>query len=1577
MTWLTNTFTEEILRGKDSSRLSHPLLSQPICSALQIALVDLLASWGIFPDSVTGHSSGEIAAAYAIGALCMEDAMSAAYHRGAFSGKLPAIGDVHGAMLAVGMSTEDIQPYLGNLRSGKVVVACKNSPSSITISGDLLAVEELERLLHEKQIFARRLAVDVAYHSHHMELIGDEYHAAIAHIKTRNEDDASYQQKVSFFSSVTGTEVAASELGARYWVKNLLGQVKFAESLQTLCFETNTLKYGPGISNGKRTKRAGAARKVSIDYLVEIGPHSALAGPIKQTIKADSKLSTADIQYGSVLVRKTDAVASALSLTASLATSGCSLAFDAINRPLGTLYQDTQLLVDLPPYAWNHSKSYWAEPRLSKTFRGRKYPRMELIGVSDAMSCPLEPRWRNFIRVSEIPWLSDHKIQSNIVYPAAGYIVMAIEAFSQHVQGTSVEIYGYQLHDVSILSALVVNEISTVEIMVSLNPYEPPQGTEGRWFGFHIYSITDENRWTEHCKGYVGVHLTDLNNTDITAARGMGSPHRNQDPSILDVEKFYETLASSGLEYGPCFANMRSAHYTDDNCFAEIVIPDTAASMPMNFQHPFVIHPCTLDSTLHSIFVPLLSRIGEAEGPPVPVFIDEIFVSRNTNTVPGSRMQVQANISTEETSDIVASLTVTDSGNGSHSPAVSINGLRCRRLAGDKEKDTTKSIRRHVYNLMWEADPDLLSREALSKILADDQVCPSSTSQESALYEEYALDYICKVLRFLSTSEVAAMKPVVKRLWSFFTEMQDGRKITGPSVEERVYNADPGRLRNAGLKGRLLYASGEKLPSFLKGEIDASAFLDNPTLNEYWDRAPHLVSGYQTAARYLEIIGHKNPKISILEVGAGAEGASLIYLQRLTGDGEIPRCSEYTFTSPDAPVLENAAKKLDKWQKWTSFRVLNVDSNLEEQGFVPNTYDVIIISHGLYTSTSRYQALESIRKLLRSNGHLIWIEPSPNRESLADNVIFGHFPGWWAGGSKTALNHKDEWDCALREARFSGVDALVGCKSPESEDECSLVISHPLGERSITSMNFLIVGEGDSGVSISQLRNHLVQQSANVAVAGLSHANPIGRICIVLSDLKNSIFAQPNRETLEILKKIFLQSAGVVWVTRGGRINPANPDAGLALGFARTARSESGVSPIVTLDLDGQSPVSGERAAELVHDVIRCRFLGNNTPENDVEYAERDGVLLIPRVVENIQMNQAIASLHDDKIVSEQAFHQKDRPLRAVDWTEASENIYFVDDSSTTELADDHVSIEVRAFGLNQQDSKKTLKFGSGCSGVVRSVGRAVYDFAPGDRVACLVSGTVTSIYRDRESAFQKVPMVASFELAAALPESYCTAFYIVNDLARINSDDKVLILGAAETCGQAVLEMCLLKNAEVIAAVASESQRNVLLSKFQLSGDRAFVDYYENSAIATLDTQGNGVGIVINCHKQVSKAARYAWKSIAPYGRFIQLGSEKVEPHRSRKDVTASSFDFQNLRKQHPDIVDKVWKRVIDLFGEGKLKGPSQLVSHNISNVSEILKSADLQANGNSVIITAGSDSLVKVCSLRSIVVSNQVLIS
>ena len=391
---------EEMEKEASVSNVNAPHISQPACTVLQVALVALLKSWGITPSAVVGHSSGEIASAFAAGAFDVSSAVALAYLRGHMTLLLKQKAtDVHGGMIAVGAGADYIKPLLEEL-PGYAIIACVNSPSSVTVSGDRSAIVALDNILKERQVFARQLKVDVAYHTRHMEIVGEDYLAAIDKYKP-----ATQSSKTTFYSSVVGKKQPADlKLDASYWVANLTSPVLFAQAVQAMCSPDNEDRP---------------------NLLVEVGPHSALKGPVIDSLKSLGGNIASKTGYTPTIVRGADAMLSILATASSLYTQGASLDFTNVNFPHTKAKYQT-VLTDLPKYPWQHDTRYWHEPRIAKKHLTRDHARNDILGVLANYSNDLEPTWRNVIRLDEIPWLRDHRMQDMVVFPFAGYVCVFI-----------------------------------------------------------------------------------------------------------------------------------------------------------------------------------------------------------------------------------------------------------------------------------------------------------------------------------------------------------------------------------------------------------------------------------------------------------------------------------------------------------------------------------------------------------------------------------------------------------------------------------------------------------------------------------------------------------------------------------------------------------------------------------------------------------------------------------------------------------------------------------------------------------------------------------------------------------------------------------------------------------------------------------------------------------------------------------------------------------------------------------------------------------------------------------------------
>ncbi|KAL9593844.1 MAG: hypothetical protein Q9219_007359 [cf. Caloplaca sp. 3 TL-2023] len=245
---------EELMRDKETSRLAETRFSQPICTALQLAILDMLSQWGIKPSAVVGHSSGEMAAAYAAGILSFENTIVAAYYRGLYmSNTVEGVESRPGAMMAVGMREAEALVELSYYH-GRIALAAINSPSTMTLSGDEDAI-----LLTERKVFARQLQVAQAFHSHHMYPLAPGYQKALnGHAAFKTET-----ARQRMFSSVTAPVADPSLMGPSYWAKNMTDTVRFSDALTGVVLDDED--------------------EQNVDILVEIGPHPALKVPNSTT----------------------------------------------------------------------------------------------------------------------------------------------------------------------------------------------------------------------------------------------------------------------------------------------------------------------------------------------------------------------------------------------------------------------------------------------------------------------------------------------------------------------------------------------------------------------------------------------------------------------------------------------------------------------------------------------------------------------------------------------------------------------------------------------------------------------------------------------------------------------------------------------------------------------------------------------------------------------------------------------------------------------------------------------------------------------------------------------------------------------------------------------------------------------------------------------------------------------------------------------------------------------------------------------------------------------------------------------
>ncbi|KAI9832015.1 MAG: hypothetical protein M1819_004559 [Sarea resinae] len=1574
---------EELFRNEKITNVNAPSISQPLCTAIQVALVDLLASWGVHPTAVIGHSSGEIAAAYAAGALSLESAVKIVYYRGLLSSKMSELPHLSGGMAAVGLSSEEAETYISQVTSGKLVIACINSPKSVTISGDSSAIDELQEKLEGQKIFNRKLKIGVAYHSHHMHEIAADYLKTLETLKLQTPRD------VEFHSSVHGNLTSVGELDGAYWVGNMVSPVLFSDALESMCFEKS-----------KAGKRRGRSSKPNVDGLVEIGPHAALEGPIKQILAGDN-FKKADIFYLSCLRRKVDATQTVLDLASSLFVKGYSIKFGAVNT--GPKYSP-QLLVDLPSYPWNHSAKHWQESRLSTNYRFRPAPRHDLLGAPVTDFNQLEPRWRNFLRVSENPWIRDHNIQGAALYPAAGMMIMAIEAMRQVEVARIHTISSFKLREISISKALVVPETPEgVETLFSLRPFNASSLESSEiWHEFRLFSFSKQEGWSEHCRGLVAaVFGAKTGEVDgglegeqaIRLVEDIISSCESAGLESVEIDCLYEAFDKLGLRYGPCFRNLIASRGGRGQSLSTISIPDTASFMPYNFEYPYLLHPTVFDCALQSMFPALSEHGADMTTPMVPVFIKQLSVSSKISHKPGTHLKVCALGEFKGSRNAEANITVTGDAGGHPLPVIEVQGLKCASLTNEMATGERSDPRRLCFKLAFDDDVDSL------KVGDSQKIFPGRASDpiESALIgdiEAACLYHIQAALSALTEFDLDQMEWHHRLFYNWMKGRSDlaekgmlphqSAQWLKASREEKQALLE--NVRESGTEGLAICRLGEKLAPIMRKEIDAlELMLQDDLLYSLYRDSLGGDRTYEHMAAYIDKLAHKRPSLEILEIGAGTGGATLPILQTLGGyEGKYPRFSHYDFTDISSGFFEKAQENFKPWGNLISYKRLNVENEPSEQGFEHGKYDLIIAANVLHATANMEVTMSNVRKLLKPGGKLILMEIT--RSLMRVPMFFGTLPGWWLGAEEGRTHGptltEDQWDNLLHRTQYSGLDVCLQDYPDEEDKLYSVLATTAVAPSTPDFPETIIIHNGDIPdqlmISLSFSVQTLTGAVPGIQTFGDSDLEVAGKVCIFLGEFSRPFLHGISATHFEGLRRMFSSARGVLWVTRGGSINGEAPEANLISGLARSIRTENHAIKFITLDLDTTDSLSNEEAVKTISQLYGTSFAdADNNQDCDLEFAERHGRLQIPRILGDVEMDRVIDAETQPPDSILQSFKQPGRDLKIdIGAPGLLDTLRFIDDPVRSgPLGEDEVEIEVKATGINFSDIMVTMgqivgnPLGVECSGIIKEVGGAVTNVKVGDRVSSIALGAFSNYVRYPAIWAQKLPDDMSFEIAASLPIVFTTAYYALVDTAHLQKGETILIHAAAGGVGQAAILLAKIIGAEIFTTVGTLEKKKFIMENYGIPEDHIFSSRDASFAQGVRRmTDNKGVDVILN--SLAGDLLRETWNCIAPFGRFVEIGkrdfqlNSRLEMEIFSRNVQFASVDMVLVFRKRKELAGRIFSDVMDLLRKGTIEPVKPVTAYSTANMEDAFRFMQAGKHLGKLVIKSNDNDIVKVIS-------------
>ncbi|KXJ85338.1 hypothetical protein Micbo1qcDRAFT_223400 [Microdochium bolleyi] len=1566
---------KELLASETSSKINQAEFSQPLCAVLQIALTDLLADWGVKPHAVLGHSSGEIAAAYASGGLSKLDCLKLGYHRGIVSKHAKALHP-DGGMMAVGLSPADVHAYLDQVE-GIVVVACVNSPASVTLSGDKTALLQLQKIFNDKSVFNRLLQVETAYHSPHMRSVAEEYRNAIADIKPRTD------ATTSFYSSVYSRLITPAELGPDYWVANLCSPVEFVGALDAALYKD-------------AAKRVVKPKSKGVQTLLELGPHSALAGPIKQYKNMRTDFDT--VVYETALLRGKDAAVTAVTLAGKLWARGVPVNLAMVNEPSGKPAAHNTLHT-LPSYPWNLATSYWHESRRSKNHRAPPAPRHDLIGARIDDSNPLEPIWRNYLRVNELPWLRDHKINGDIVMPAAGMICMAIEAARQiaETDGTADTVKGFALRDVCINKPLVIPEAADagvtggIEVLLNLKRRKLGMGSgAGIWHEFALYSAGSggDANFVEHACGLIelqqsrGATEVDGGREQVLEIQARRAKYKDfglvcNDP--VATASHYGFCDSQGLQIGPLFRGLTSLAKRDNNVIFQATVQDSKAMMPAQAESEMLVHPATLDALLQVMLVAIPRQEDVPKQVWIPSKIKEINISHDVLRKPGEVLHGTCESSRSGFREMVGTIMTGDdkfdSTAGISMEGVTFTGLGSAQSMPHGVEQGEQARLKLCSELQWKPDLDTLTPENEYSVLSEGNNLAGEDLARFCTQSHKVIQVLCRrSLEKLSTIDRASLPGYLVQFADWMrtrSEMGDTTALSRSQEDDLLADF----AASYPFDGKFCMHVFDSLEAIFKQETTGIATLmQDDMLNRFYRETYACDLSIRIFQNWFDLKGHKQPGMKVIEIGAGTASMTIPALKTLGGqDGETPRFASWTFTDISAGWFENAKKVLEDWGSRVEYKRLDVETDPAEQGFELGQYDVVLAVNVLHATKDLKRTLEHCRSLLKPGGKILLGE-NTNVMDLS-SFIFGTVPGWWVsedGRKDGPLISEAEWDVELKKAGFTGTDIAAQDHNDPVAHRMSMLVSTRLDKDSKTTPpKDLIILEPSTASShvrhLAQLLSKKLQalghktqvqtlEEASRSEEGKSFGK--GKSFVSLLEYDESFFEELQEQQFEHVKEVLLHCAEMLWVTRSDvKDGPAHPSKRIVSGLLRCIKTEDATRHVYELHLTRDR--LGEAGLESTAEAINTRLssiwsaavLSDNRGRDESETVERDGVLCIPRYFPQKTLNRSLLLKETGASPEVDSLVQPNRDLKLTIGTPGMlDTLHFIDDDAPTKaLGEEEVEIKTQACAMNFLDLMIAMGqvqhpiLGYEAGGLVTRVGSKVNRFKKGDRVLYMGLGAMRTTIRAHQLSVHAIPSKLSIEEAVTIPIAYTTAYQSLIEVAHVRKGETVLVHAAAGGLGQALVQICKLLGATVLATVGNNDKKQAVVDlgvapeHIFSSRDLTFAQGVKRV------TGGKGVDVVVN--SLAGEGLRKSWECLAPYGRFIEVGKKDIlgnsglDMRPFLSNTLFAGVNLEHMMSHDPQRGAELVAKVLRLFQHGDIDLIKPISVYDFSDMESVFR--------------------------------------
>jgi acyl transferase domain-containing protein len=1475
---------ERLEAGAEAAEVARADVAQPLLFAIQVGIVGGLREAGIVATANLGHSVGEIAAAWAAGALTLAEAARVVVARSRQQERTRGIGQ----MAALALGGDAAREFLADLGSSAEVAAI-NATHSVTVSGSKKEIARVAAEARGRGLWVRVLDLDFAFHSRAMDPIRQDLLASLAGLESR-------QAESLLVSTVTGDAIAGRPLDAAHWWRNIRHPVRFA---------------------------GGVARLIEGGYRVflEIGP-----SPILQSYLADGlRAAEADGRVLASLSRNPGEGDPFPEVAARCHVAGHDLSraavFDGPTNPRG-----------LPLYPW-HRERFWFEQTVEATDPANAPFDHPLLGFRQPGP---DACWINHLDRQVLPWIDDHAIEGTPVLPAAAILECALAAARSRWPDAPV----LEVLDAEIRRPLPFDKERMRELRTTL-------GAEDDWQLTSRPRLSREPL-TVHAVGRVasGADPRPLLEwaRDCAAPRQLDGDavYRLAHRMGLDYGGRFRTVERieiAGSDAATVHLGAVPIDRTPESYLLHPALLDGALQgllglladrgrevagvglLPWRVGRMRLLAPFGRVPRRARL---RLTRIGIRSAAAELALLDENeAIVAELSDCWFRRVELTRRGTAEELALRVEPVPTPLAEPGPAAPLDGIGAIlsrlaSARRLAAAPEDQA----------LLFDA---LIGSAAYGSLRRLAGAGTPFTLAE--LVEAGGIDSGSRGL-------AECLLELLERLGG---AARTGSEWRLEPAEDLPEPADVWRLLLAEepeLVAELALAAGfmKELPGLLTEGLKPPDGRLAAMLEQLLQASPASAAGIDLLCDALERIAEAWPRdrpLRIVEIGAGGGGATRRMLDRLARSGV-----SFTYTAAGADQ-DQTARLSFAVEAYAGAGARCWPPGSGADSLNGTRFDVILAVNTCARLPLDQDALADLREILAPGGLFLAVEPEPN--ALWDAVL-GQGADWWRDGA-SPLRTGEEWQVALSAAGLQSAAAAPIAASPWPQTllwASAPAPAEPARLAPADSASVLLVSAGTRlGPALQQRLAAAGRDVALVrpdellyAIDDAATAGEAPGIVLFLAEAPDA--ADPTRSSAELIATLAgaaataAERSAALWVVTGGAQQAvagsgAEGVVGAALwGFARVLVNEMPRLSIRLLDLGGTA--ADEQAGRLLDE------LGRPDDETEIVWTEQGR--------HTLRLRTGLPPRWADPTLMLGLDGGRSGGLDTLGW-----NVAVPSSPGPGEIA---IEVHAAGLNFRDMmwtmgllpeealiDGFFGPRLGLECAGIVRSLGPGVTGFAVGDRVMGFAPSSLASQVVTIAEAVAPIPPGIDFAAAATIPVAFVTATYALGHLARLAEGETVLIHAAAGGVGLAAIQFAKRRGATVIATAGSEVKRAFL----RLAGADHVLDSRDlgfADGVRAL-TGGRGVDVVLNSLS--AEAMERSIEVLKPFGRFLELGKRDFYENRRirlrplRQNISYFAIDVDQLPTRRPELARSLLAEVSAALAEGAIRP----LAHRVFSFAEL----------------------------------------